>query len=193
MIWDILNNFSTLIPNLLIGLGPYFAFKGMGTGSQSGKLLFKSIAGQNISATDKNTCLLLIDEMVADSVMEKGVVAVGSGPGITTSRYFVAQCMLESDDYFKRGINLPIVNRTTLDQDSNPYSTFDYNGGLYQGGLIISSYKPSNTIYTVKNSKANSIINSSCSCINSKSSFCPVYYSSIINSNKSSYLYFFFS
>jgi len=185
MIWDILNTLIDLLPNLIIGAGPFFAFKGMGTGSQSGKLLFKSIVGENISATDKNTCLLLIDEMVADSLMGKGVVAVGSGSGITTSRYFVAQCMLESDDYFKRGISLPIVNRTTLDQDSNPYSTWDSNGGLYQGGLIISSYKPSNTIYAVKESKANSIINSSCSCINSKSSSCAVCYSSIINSNKS--------
>jgi len=113
MIWDILNTLIDLLPNLIIGAGPFFAFKGMGTGSQSGKLLFKSIVGENISATDKS------------------------------------------------------------------------NGGLYQGGLIISSYKPSNTIYAVKESKANSIINSSCSCINSKSSSCAVCYSSIINSNKS--------
>ena len=43
MILDIVSIFLDLLPELILGAGPLCVFKGMGTGKDSGKLLFKKI------------------------------------------------------------------------------------------------------------------------------------------------------
>ena len=58
IVLDILHNIFEILPELILGAGPFCVFKGMGTGKDSGKLLFKRIyTDTGVSITENATNL----------------------------------------------------------------------------------------------------------------------------------------
>ena len=182
MIWDFLHIIFNFSIDLILGAGPFLVFKCMGSGSQSGKLLFKTLGdGKNISTIDAGSILEIQDKMISDATMPVEMVAVGTGTSIKSSQRFVAQALGSGGAYSKRGINLPGIGSCNLMKTSR-------NCAIDRKSLIINS--GFSTIYDDKSNYSNkNIINSYSSKIGDEiySEIPPPYgsnikYSSIINS-----------
>jgi len=182
MIWDFLHIIFNFSIDLILGAGPFLVFKCMGSGSQSGKLLFKTLGdGKNISTIDSGSTLCIQDTMIFDATMPGEMVAVGTGTSIKSSQRFVAQSLGFGGAPSKRGINLPGIGSCNIMKNSRNYA-------IGQKSLIINS--SISTIYDDKDNYLNkNIINSSGSRIGDLiyNETLPPYgssikYSSIINS-----------
>lgn len=92
MITDIVNIFFDLLPELILGAGPFCVFKGMGTDKDSGKLLFKKIYSDGeLTITEDSTSLDLTAVGGALSAIDTCEIAFGnaSGDGLTSSTFKV--------------------------------------------------------------------------------------------------------
>ena len=147
MIWDIIHIIYNFSIDLILGSGPFFVFKCMGSGSQSGKLIFKNSGdGKNIYTINSNNCLCIQDKMIEDAIMPSETVTVGTGKSIKSSGRFVAQSLSSGGASAKRAINLPGIGHCVIMKSSCNYA-HNYRS------LII-------------NSKAAKIYTDSSSCLN---------------------------
>ena len=77
-----------LVSDIIMAAGPYFVFKGMGTGTQSGKLKFKSIIQGNSSigiTETSNSITINSNAGGSGSPIDLDEIAFGTGTGITSS------------------------------------------------------------------------------------------------------------
>ena len=82
MILDIVSIFLDLLPELILGAGPFCVFKGMGTGKDSGKLLFKKIYSDGgLTITEDSTSLDLKSSGGGSSAIDTCEIAFGNGTG----------------------------------------------------------------------------------------------------------------
>jgi len=132
-IFDIL---FEIFPHLILGAGPFCVFKGMGTGKDSGKLLFKKIYSDGgLSITESSMILdLSVSGGGTPDPIDTCEIAFGTGVGITSSVFYV-------DDVSGRCALLGISNISTYLSNNRNFSgeTKDY------GTLVIGGY--SNKIY----------------------------------------------
>jgi hypothetical protein len=85
---DILHNVFEILPELILGAGPFCVFKGMGTGKDSGKLLFKKIyTDGGLSITEDENSLDLSATGISDTAVCLRKIAFGcsTGNGLTSS------------------------------------------------------------------------------------------------------------
>jgi hypothetical protein len=89
-IFDIL---FEIFPHLILGAGPFCVFKGMGTGKDSGKLLFKKIYSDgSLSITENSGTLDLTSTGGSSQPIDSCEIAFGSlSPGITSSIFLVCE------------------------------------------------------------------------------------------------------
>jgi hypothetical protein len=89
-IFDIL---FEVLPYLIWGAGPFCVFKGMGTGKDSGKLLFKKIYSDgSLSITENSGTLDLTSSGGSSQPIDSCEIAFGSlAPGITSSIFLVCE------------------------------------------------------------------------------------------------------
>ena len=174
IIWDILHTIFSHTFEIILGAGPFCVFKGMGSGSQSGKLLFKTLGdGKNIVNLDgqkiicqnnKNYGLVgsevdmcIRDQMIYDASIPAGIVAIGCEKSLFSSHIFGVKEMLPGSNPYTRTISLPGIGY------SHDMMLTNYNNQWNCGSLIINGFE--NSLYLNKHqSKFNNIINS----INSK-------------------------
>jgi hypothetical protein len=129
-IFDIL---FEVLPYLIWGAGPFCVFKGMGTGKDSGKLLFKKIySDSGVSITENST---ILDFSISGGgpppdPIDSCEVAFGTGVGITSSVFYV-------DDTLKRCGLFGISNISTYASNNKNYA------GQYcdSGSLVIGGYQ----------------------------------------------------
>jgi len=82
MILDIVSIFLDLLPELILGAGPFCIFKGMGTGKDSGKLIFKKIYSDGgLTITENSTSLDLTSVGGGSSAIDTCEIAFGNGTG----------------------------------------------------------------------------------------------------------------
>ena len=92
IVLDILHNIFEILPELILGAGPFCVFKGMGTGKDSGKLLFKKIytdTGVNITETSSILDFSVSGGGPPPDPIDTCEIAYGTGTGITSSVWFV--------------------------------------------------------------------------------------------------------
>jgi len=93
MILDIVSIFLDLLPELILGAGPFCVFKGMGTGKDSGKLLFKKIYSDGgLTITEDSTSLDLTSVGGSGQIpIDSFEIAFGnpSSTGLTSSTFKV--------------------------------------------------------------------------------------------------------
>lgn len=95
MILDIVSIFLDLLPELILGAGPFCVFKGMGTGKDSGKLLFKKIysdGGLTITEDSTNLDIKASGGVSSDQSIRSNEIAFGCGSGITSSAFSLLVC-----------------------------------------------------------------------------------------------------
>ena len=88
MILDIVNIFLDLLPELILGAGPFCVFKGMGTGKDSGKLLFKKIYSDGGLTITEDSTSLDLTAVGGSSAINSCEIAFGDGVGGLTSSTF---------------------------------------------------------------------------------------------------------
>jgi hypothetical protein len=91
-IFDIL---FEVLPYLIWGAGPFCVFKGMGTGKDSGKLLFKKIysdSGVSITENSTNLDIKASGGVSSDQSIGSNEIAFGCGSGITSSAFSFLVC-----------------------------------------------------------------------------------------------------
>jgi len=91
---DILHNIFEILPELILGAGPFCVFKGMGTGKDSGKLLFKKIyTDTGVSITENPTNLdIKASGGTTDQSIRAYEISFGCGAGITSSAFSLCVC-----------------------------------------------------------------------------------------------------
>ena len=95
IVLDILNNIFEILPELILGAGPFCVFKGMGTGKDSGKLLFKRIytdSGVTITENATNLDIKASGGVAGDQSIRSNEIAFGCGAGITSSAFSLCVC-----------------------------------------------------------------------------------------------------
>jgi len=142
-IFDIL---FEVLPYLIWGAGPFCVFKGMGTGKDSGKLLFKKIysdGGVTITENSTNLDIVATGGGSGEQAIRDCEIAFGCGTGITSS----------SSERFKVEPSLrSLYNLRMFGIDSSDSASYnDFNTSLITGGY-------NNLIYS--DSKPNAIFNS---------------------------------
>jgi hypothetical protein len=93
IVLDILHNIFEILPELILGAGPFCVFKGMGTGKDSGKLLFKKLyTDGGLSITEDANSLDLSASGGSSDPIDICEIAFGTAttPGITSSTNNVA-------------------------------------------------------------------------------------------------------
>lgn len=91
---DILHNIFEILPELILGAGPFCVFKGMGTGKDSGKLLFKKIYSDGgLSITEDASSLDLSASGGSTDAIDICEIAFGTSttPGVTSSMFQVCE------------------------------------------------------------------------------------------------------
>lgn len=88
MILDIVNIFLDLLPELILGAGPFCVFKGMGTGKDSGKLLFKKIYSDGGLTITEDSTSLDLTAVGGSSAINSCEIAFGDGVGGLASSTF---------------------------------------------------------------------------------------------------------
>ena len=137
IVLDILNNIFEILPELILGAGPFCVFKGMGTGKDSGKLLFKRIytdTGLTITENATNLDFSVSGGGPPPDPIDICEVAFGTGTGITSSVVYV-------DDTINRCALLGISNISTYKSYNNNFSAVSNDTGT----LIIGGYQ--NKVY----------------------------------------------
>ena len=137
MILDIVSIFLDLLPELILGAGPFCVFKGMGTGKDSGKLLFKKIYSDGgLTITEDSTSLdLKSGGGGGSSAIDSCEIAFGNptSDGLTSSTFKVS----ESDKTIYGLSNIGGTNK------NNQSGVDGFNGN--ESSIIVGGYE--NRIY----------------------------------------------
>lgn len=147
IVTDILHNIFEILPELILGAGPFCVFKGMGTGKDSGKLIFKRIFdGPGIAIVQGSDTLNIIQSGSSTSAFQSirdCEIAFGCGVGITSS----------SSERFKvEPLARNLYNLRMFGIDSSDTISFnDFNTSLITGGFVN---------YICSDSKPNQVFNS---------------------------------
>lgn len=100
IVLDILHNIFEILPELILGAGPFCVFKGMGTGKDSGKLLFKKLyTDGGLSITEDGTTLDFTSTGAGNLAVERRKIAFGDAFGGLTSSIFAVEGFTSSGTF----------------------------------------------------------------------------------------------
>jgi hypothetical protein len=129
-IFDIL---FEVLPYLIWGAGPFCVFKGMGTGKDSGKLLFKKIYSDGgVTITENSTNLDFSIIGGPTDPIDTCEIAYGTGTGITSSSWYV-----DDASQICGLFGIGVLNSGSLFSLNENISGFPYP----YGNLVISGYE----------------------------------------------------